>query len=468
MLKLSCVLLSGFAVTSLYAQTYKTLASFNGTDGAITYYETLAQGTDGALHGTTERGGSGTACSYECGTIFRMTLAGTLTSLFSFDSANGANPYAGLTLDTNGALYGTTCNGGTNKDGTIFRVVGSTVTTLHNFDSSDGACPYGALVLASNGDLYGTTSLGGAFGVSFGGYGTIFRISPSGTFASLYSFSLHSDGAFPYGGLVQATSGSLYGTTQQGGTQGFGTVFSITPAGVLTTIHDFAFSDGSAPQGSLVESSDGTFYGTTKMGGGQNGGTIFSITTEGDFTSLYSFCAESQCTDGKNPQAGLIQATDLNFYGTTSGGGSNAYGEVFKFNPASGALNVLHSFSSTGGDGVSPFGGLLQATNGLLYGTTFAGGSSDSGTIFSIALGLQPFVTPTPSAGTTGATVMILGYKLIGATAVSFNGESAVFTVNSTGTAITATVPDGATTGAIEVITPTATLSSNVPFHVLR
>jgi uncharacterized repeat protein (TIGR03803 family) len=465
MSKLGCLILSSFTVTSLCAQTFKSLASFDGTDGSITYYETLAQGTDGALHGTTERGGAGTACSYDCGTIFRMTPAGTLTSLFSFDSANGANPYSGLTLDTNGALYGTTCNGGTNKDGTVFRVVGSTVTTLHNFEGSDGACPYGALFLASSGELYGTTTLGGTFGASFGGYGTLFRISPGGTFASLYSFDL-TDGAFPYGGLVQAASGLLYGTTRQGGSQGFGTVFSFTPAGVLTTIHDFNSTDGSAPQGTLVEASDGNLYGTTEAGGEHSeSGTIFSVTTEGGFTSLYSFCAESGCADGGSPRSGLIQATDSNFYGTTSGGGSDGLGEVFRFDASSATLNVLHSFS--GGDGATPEGGLLQATNGLLYGTTFQGGADGFGTVFSIALGLRPFVTPVPSAAAEQATVKILGYKLTGATAVSFNGESAVFTVNSTGTSITATVPSGATTGEIEVTTPSATLSSSVPFRVI-
>jgi uncharacterized repeat protein (TIGR03803 family) len=393
-----------------------------------------------------------------------MTPSGSLNTLFSFDSANGANPYSGLTLDTNGAFYGTTCNGGTNKDGTVFRVVGSNVTVLHNFDGSDGACPYGALVLASSGELYGTTTLGGTFAPAFGGYGTLFRISPGGTFASLYSFDL-TDGAFPYGGLVQAPSGLLYGTTRQGGSEGFGTVFSITPAGVLTTIHNFNFTDGGLPQGTLVEASNGDLYGMTAEGGENSRGTIFSVTKEGSLTTLYSFCAQALCTDGEGPQAGLIQATDSNFYGTTSGGGTDGVGEVFRFNASSAALTVLHSFS--GPDGANPSGGLLQATNGLLYGTTYAGGADSSGTVFRLALGLQQFVTPVPSAAAVGATVNILGYGLTGATAVSFNGESASFTVNSTGTSITATVPSGATSGAIEVTTPSATLSSNVPFRVI-
>jgi uncharacterized repeat protein (TIGR03803 family) len=458
MLKVGCLLFCSFAVTNLSAQIFKSLASFDGTNGAITYHETLAQGTDGALHGTTERGGVGTECAYECGTIFRITPSGTLTSLFSFDSANGANPYSGLTLDTNGALYGTTCNGGTNNDGTVFRVVGSTVTTLHNFDGSHGACPQGDLVLASNGELYGTTTLGGSFG-----FGTIFRISPGGTFASLHSFDNSEDGMSPNGGLVQAPNGLLYGT-DQGGPQASGTVFSVTPAGVLTTIHVFDSTDGSRP-GALVQASDGNFYGMTNEGGEHYQGTIFSITKEGVLTTLYSFCAESQCLDGAGPQAGLIQATDSKFYGTTSGGGIDSDGVVFQFDVSTGALTVLHSFSGT--DGASPSGGLLQATNGLLYGTTFAGGSDGEGTVFRVALGLQPFVTPVPTSAAEGATVNILGYKLTGATAVSFNGEPAVFTVNSSGTSITATVPAGATSGAIEVTTPSATLSSNLPFRVI-
>ena len=152
------------------------------------------------------------------------------------------------------------------------------------------------------------------------------------------------DGAFPYG-LVQATDGNLYGTTNVGAAQDYGTVFKMTPSGKLTTLHTFCSqsncTDGARPAAGLVQATDGNLYGTTYEGGANDYGTVFKMTPSGKLTTLHSFCSESNCTDGASPTAGLVQATDGNLYGTTDGGGANGFGTVFKITP-SGKLIANH------------------------------------------------------------------------------------------------------------------------------
>lgn len=236
----------------------------------------------------------------------------------------------------------------------------------------------------------------------------------------------------------------------------------------MTTLHNFDGTDGAYPDGPLVQATDGNFYGTTAGGGEHTGGTVFKLTPKGTLTSLYSFCATDGCADGYTPQAGLLQGTDGNFYGTAEVGGTDYYyGTAFRITPG-GTLTVLHSFDSM--DGENPFAGLLQATNGVFYGTTNGGGKGDCfdygcGTIFEVSVGLGPFVKTEPTSGKVGARVVILGNNLTGSTAVSFNGTAATFTVVSS-TEITATVPAGATTGALEVTTQTRLLKSNMAFRV--
>ena len=204
------------------------------------------------------------------------------------------------------------------------------------------------------------------------------------------------------------------------------------------------------------------------MGGGAHGhGTVFRITPSGTLTTLYSFCSQSACTDGATPYAGLIQATDGNLYGTTAGGGArNNDGTVFKITPT-GTLTTLHRFCFQSGcaDGAGPLSGLIQATDGNLYGTTDAGGVDGFGTVFRLNVDLGPFVETLPASGKVGAAVKILGTNLTGATSVSFNGTGAAFEVVSA-SEISTTVPTGATTGTVQVVTPDGTLSSNVPFRV--
>jgi len=468
-------------------QNFKVLASFDETDG----FEpdgALVQGLDGNLYGTTYYGGDG----LEDGTIFRITPTGTLTMLYSFCAqsgcADGTVPVGGLLLATDGNFYGTTFGGGAHRAGTVFRVTpGGSLTTLYSFCAQAG-CPDGAEVLApliqgTDGNFYGTSEAGGSKNS-----GTVFRITPAGKFTRLHSFCALQDckdGLYPGAPLIQATDGSFYGTTLEGGDNNTclhgtcGTVFRITGTGTFTTLHSFDGLDGSYVDG-LVQGSDGDFYGTTTWGGAQNWGTVFKMTPSGTLTTIYSFCTQTNCTDGSGPPSDetsstLIEGNDGNFYGTTYYGGIDyqdcppyGCGTVFKITPA-GSLTTLHSFN--GSAGAFPQG-LAQATNGAFYGATFAGGSGRScyqrcGTVFGITVGLGPFVETLPHTGKTGAAVEILGTDLTGATGVTFNGISATFNVASS-SEITTTVPSGAKSGPVEVVTPGGTLRSNVPFRVVQ
>ncbi len=383
------------AIVSL-AQILTTLHSFDNTDGAYPFAG-LVQATDGNFYGTTYNGGANNE-----GAVFKITPSGTLVWVYSFCSqqncTDGALPVGGLIQATDGNLYGTAGYGGANNRGTVFKItLSGTLTTLYSFcnleSCADGSQPYAALLQATDGNFYGTTEFGGSHS-----YGEIFVITPSGTLTTLYSFCPQSgcpDGARPSASLVRATDGNFYGTTYEGGANGDGTVFKITPSGALTTLHSFCqlsgCLDGQTPKAGLVQASNGNFYGTTLEGGANNNnGTVFEITPSGALTTLYSFCSRSGCTDGQGPAAGLIQATDGNLYGTTTSGGEG-YGTVFEITP-SGTLTTLHSFGNT--DGSSPDAALIQGTNGDFYGTTFMGGAHGYGTVFS--LGPTQFVPVTP------------------------------------------------------------------------
>jgi uncharacterized repeat protein (TIGR03803 family) len=484
---------------ALPAPTLTTLHRFDATDG----YQpnaALIQGTDGNLYGMTAFGGA-----HGEGTVFKITPGGKLTTLYDFCSqsncTDGAAPYGiRLVQATNGDFYGTTSEGGAsggNVDlcggvgcGTVFKITPSgKLTTLYSFCSQGGGnCTDGtfpnSLVQGTDGNLYGTASGGGYNGGDvchgYSGCGTVFKITPSGTLTTLHTFD-YTDGANSQAALVQGTDGNFYGTTTfgvaSGGTYGLGTVFKITPSGTLTTLYSFSCSQGGCPDGTfpheLIQATDGNFYGTTEQGGivgceGKSGcGTVFKITPTGNLTTLYAF---GHMGNGNGPYAGLTQATDGNFYGTTYLGGGMKYGgTVFKITP-SGELTAVYRFCSRGGyrctDGSNPQGALLQDTNGRLYGTTYEGGGlQQNGTIFGLSVGLRQFVETQPTSGKVGRAVKILGTSLTGATSVTFNDTASTFTVVSA-SEITTTVPLGATTGTVQVVTPGGTLSSNVPFTV--
>jgi uncharacterized repeat protein (TIGR03803 family) len=448
------VLCAFWAFSSLVAQgqAFTVLSSFDGTDGSSPRFVSLVQGPDGDLWGTTAAGGTGCA---DCGTIYKISPSGRLSVIYDLNASSGYDPAVGLTLSTSGDFYGV---GGLSAGGfgTVFKISGSgALTVLRNLDNTDGNDPEGALTQGTDGNFYGTTNFGGSNNV-----GTVFKITPGGTLTTLQSFDFD-NGAYPYGQLVQGTDGSFYGVTEEGGdlecsNGGCGTVFKITSGGVFTLLHSFSGSDGEFPVGGLVQGENGDFYGTTMEGGAFSIGTVFKITWSDTFTSLLSF---GGAYEGGEPLAPLIQATDGNFYGTTY------YGTIFQLTPA-GGLTTVFGFSNGTENGQSPEGGLVQDTDGTFYGVTYRGGHDDHGVVYSLNTGLGPFVKTLPTFGKTGAAVKILGTNLTGATSVTFDGTAAAFTVES-GSLIATTVPAGATSGKVQVVTPGGTLTSNVAFKVL-
>lgn len=455
------------------AQTFTDLLSFDGADGSFPYAG-LVQGTDGNFYGTTYNGGT-----YGYGTVFKITAAGKLTTLYSFCPGeictDGMYPNAGLVQATNGNLYGTTLYGGPNGDGNIFEITpAGKLTSIYLFcpqvsTCPDGSAPYAGLVQASNWRLYGATAAGGIGNCSQGGCGTIFEVTFSGALTTLYSFcsvvnsqGYCADGSTPVAAPVQAANGNFYGTTKLGGAYDQGTFYEMTPSGQLTTLYSFCPQsnshgyclDGNYPSGP-VQAANGNFYGTTYYGGPSNAGTAFRMTLLGELTRLHSFCSQADCADGSQPAAGLIQATDGNLYGTTGA-------TVFDITPG-GKLTTLYTLDSAEGSVLNA--ALVQGTDGTLYGTAEYGGTNGEGTVFSLEVGLDPFVETRPTSGKVGASVIILGNGFKSATGVRFNGTVAAFTVVSP-TEIKTNVPVGATSGAVQVTTATGTLTSNVPFRV--
>ena len=300
------------------------------------------------------------------GTVYRMDLGGNVTTIHSFAYGDGANPSAALVQASDGFFYGVTTRGGALNRGVVFRMDSSgNVTRLHGFEGSDGGEPRGALIQASDGDLYGTTYRGGTHD-----YGTVFRINVAGILTTLHSFDRDVDGSEPAGALLQVASGALYGTTSAGGSGGQGTVFRIDTAGSLTTVHAFTGSEGGWPFSALTQASDGLLYGTTRGGGSANSGTVFRLDSLDEVTVIHSFDTE---IDGGYPCASLIQAVDGLLYGTTAGPGSGygAYGSgtIFRISLA-GDFSTLYNFEGTGV--VQPRTAMIQASNGKVYGTTNA------------------------------------------------------------------------------------------------
>jgi uncharacterized repeat protein (TIGR03803 family) len=479
--------LAVFAIQSAQAAPFTTLYSFcsqtNCADGSGP--DGLIQGTDGNIYGTTDRGG---AAGLNSGTVFKITLSGSLTTLYSFcseDCVDGQTP-TGLIQATDGTFYGTTVNGGDHglANGTVFQITaGGTFTSQGMYEATRS--PDRPPIQGSDGNFYGNSGDGGQLGE-----GAVYKLTPAGKVSTLYTFCVQADcpdGSLP-GGLIQGTDGNFYGTTAEGGANtsscdvACGTVFKLTSGGDLTTLYSFCAQSGCAdgvfPLEALVQASYGNFYGTTSEGGVNatscdNGcGTVFKITPAGTFTTLYSFCSQINCTDGSEPGL-LIQATDGNLYGGTAGGGNvggncpSEYGcgTIFKIT-RDGKLTTLHRFCSKKGcpDG-SGAGELVQYTDGTFYGVTAGGGTNSEGTIFSLSDGLGAFVKTQTASGTVGAAVAILGTDLTSATGVTFNGTTAAFSIVSA-SEITTTVPTGATTGFVEVTTSGGTLKSNTKFKV--
>jgi uncharacterized repeat protein (TIGR03803 family) len=490
------LMLCGATAIVASAQTYQS-RQFDWTNGAGPQ-AALMQGSDGNFYGATDGGGD-----YQFGTVFKVSPAGKLTTLHSFcaqqilDSCTDGESPDSQMVQTHGRLYGTTPNGGAingcgfTSCGTVFTITtDGAFATLYTFCSlpncADGSNPYG-LIEGANENLYGITSGGGT-----NQEGTIFEITSDGELTTIYIFcslSNCADGSYPTS-LMLAADGNFYGTTWRGGTYDSGTFFRVTSAGVLTTLYSFCSrsgcADGALPVPPLIQGVDGDFYGMTFGGGSDNWGTVFQLTSSGMLTTLHTFCSEENCEDGVQPYAGFVQGTDGNLYGTTYSGGrssnrhcGNGCGTAFVISPTTGSLTTLYDFCSQTKcrDGASPAVALIQATNGAFYGAAVSGGNfgqdqscapeSGCGTLFSLSVGLGPFVEMNPGFGKDGRDIGIQGNDLTGTTAVTFNGTLATFTVQSS-TFVKATVPAGATTGYVTVTTPSGTLTSNVPFHVIK
>lgn len=449
------LLLAIVLATSAAAQTFSLLYNFGqNADDPVnpSYSGILAQGRDGNLYGTVAFGGA-----FQAGAMIKVSPSGKLTVVSSFDGRAGVAPFGGLTLGTDGNFYGTCGAGGKAFLGTVFRITpGGTATLLYQFTGlDDGATPYAPPVQGRDGNFYGTTEIGGTSHA-----GTVYKITPSGKLTTLHSFD-NTHGAQPIGPLLLASDGNFYGTTVTGGPANAGTVFKITPAGKFTVLHNFDGTDGFDPSSLLVEGKDGTFYGTGYSGGAQGTGTVFQITAKGKFKVLHHF---NGSTDGGNPYAGLVRASDGNFYGVNSFNGDPAnHGTIFKIT-SQGSFSVLHTFD--GANGSTPQVTLAQQTKGPLFGDTTFGGSFADGTFFRLKAGLKPFAALVTASGKAGAKIQILGQGFTEATNVSFNGTSATFKIVSD-TYITATVPDGSTSGPVVVTTPDGALTSNRKFHVI-
>ncbi len=257
------------------------------------------------------------------------------------------------------------------------------LTTVYNFCSqsscNDGSYPLGLLVQANDGNFYGTTFVSGS-----NGWGTVYKISPSGSFNVLWNLTGLSDGAQPYAGVVQGHDGNFYGVDTIGGNtpSGCGAAFKVSSSGQETSLHAFTGypHDGCNPWSPLLLANDGNFYGTAPYGGSANVGVIFKMTPSGSVSILYNFCTQANCPDGAYPSAGLIQASDGYLYGEATTNGANGYGTIFKLSLSGSGFTVVHNFTSS--DGYLATGGMVQTSDGNLYGTTNAGGANNFGTVF--------------------------------------------------------------------------------------
>ncbi len=319
------------------------------------------------------------------GQALAQTAPATFTYIHNFSTANKTGP-SSLIQGSDGNFYGTTNEAGTtNPSGTVFELTpAGTLTTLYTFTGgSDGDSPY-SLVQGSDGNFYGATALHYNEATKISTLGTIFKITPAGALTTLHQFANSTGDGSEAIAIIQGSDGNLYGTTD-GGVNATGTVFQLTTAGDFTTLYNFDATDdatddnfangnGADPDGALIQGSDGNFYGTTSRGGPDAVGTVFQITSTGAFKSLYQFKA----TDSYYPD-GLVQGADGNFYGQTGVSSVSEYGSIFQLTPA-GVLTTVHIFNVA--DGAYPQGPLVLGSGGDIYGSTYQGGANGYGTVF--------------------------------------------------------------------------------------
>jgi len=437
-----------------------------------------------------------------------LLRAQTYTDMHDFNNTDGCCALypTMLAQGQDGNIYGATTNGGKTLNGNVFRLTpAGAYTDIYDFDSTHGAYPQGGLSMGLDGNFYGTTYQGGA-----NHFGTIFKVTPSGTQALLYSFQNTNDGAYPrtppvqapdgdlYGAtgngtayvlykltpsgtftivatlpalslspLLVGTDGNLYGMTQYGGTFNRGTAFQFAPAKKkLKILHSFGNgSEGVSPAGPLFQGVDGKLYGTTSAGGSASGGTVFQMSTAGKVVTLVNFDS-AHPSNGATPFAGVVQGSDGFLYGAASVGGANGLGTLFKVSTKGAGFQVLHDFATATGD--TPLATPLLHTSGKIYGVAFHGGSHTAyGAIYSLDAGLKPHVNQfVYYSGKVGDSVGLLGQGFSNATGVKFGSGPGTF-VASTDAFMTATIAAGATTDVITVLEPGGNLSTPQKYKVI-
>jgi uncharacterized repeat protein (TIGR03803 family) len=450
-----CVLIAtpALAAGGTYAGgTYTELFNFDcANDGCDPGTPALlAQGEDGILYSTLQ---SGTSQSQD-GTIIDYAPGGAANVLYRFQGDDGFAPQSGLALGFDGAFYGSTQFGGTSRKGTVFRLSGGAMTVLYEFqDGTDGAYPWAPPVQSTDGKLYGVTFTGTHPGLAY-------RITPNGKFSVIAT--LPSKTQAP---LVMGVDGNFYGTTQYGGDQNRGTVFRLSTKGKLKIVHSFDPStEGGIPIGPVVIAADGKFYGTASGGGAHSAGIVYQLTPGGAYKVLHSFQGS---TEGSGSTAGLVQGSDGYLYSTTSAGGADGYGTLYRINTSGTKFQVLHQFDYA--TGAYPGSTPTLHTNGTIYGFATKGGGGENGTsgvLFGYTHGLKPFVSLQLWAGTEGTQIGILGQGFSTATGVLFGNVVANYTVVSD-TYMTATVPLGAQTANVTVSEPGGDLVTLRKFKVI-
>jgi uncharacterized repeat protein (TIGR03803 family) len=456
-------LLFGLIAPAAHAQTFKVLYDAPGNGGIMNpSSRVMTQGRDGNIYATSINGGT---ASY--GTLFKVSPAGQVAIVYSV----GYFVVSGATLGSDGNFYGTNQDGGPGGNcgfagcGQVYKITPNGVETiLYNFTGfTDGNSPQSAPIQATDGKFYGTTPNGTAGS-------TVYSVTPSGAFTSVHQFS-STEGSQVMAELFQGSDGQLYGTAQNGGANGDGTIFKMTLSGTVTVLHSFDNSDGANPNAGLIQASDGNFYGTTPNGGDFGYGVVFQITPDGTYTVLHSI--DVSAGEGARPGATLAQGSDSKLYGVTTAAGGGLYGTIFNIT-TSGTFTTLYTFctSNTCTDGSVPLSPVRQSTNGIFYGTTSNGGDLSCGNalgcgvVYSLNVGLKPFVSTVTSSGKEGSTVGILGQSFTSASTVSFGGIPATKVTYSRPTFLTAMVPAGALTGSVVVTTGTKTLTSAQAFRI--
>ena len=463
---LTSLVVAGTSSATTGAVSFSVLHSFSGTEGQ-TPAAALVQGADGFFYGVAAHGGDFTASPDGRGTAFRMDASGNVTTLHVFGGPEGAVPNS-LIQGRDGFFYGTATYGGSGPleslsqgFGAIFRMDSAgTVTVLKAFPGGTGGAFPGPIMQGADGALYGTASFDLVTWSQFSGL--VYRLDPAtGDFRVLHSF-VPTEGQGPTGRLFQGADGFFYGTTNQGGLWNMGVVYKVDTLGHFVLLHSFSPffpGEGSEPKGGVIQASDGFFYGTTEQGG--YGGAIFRMDAAGNLTVIHRF--DSYFSDGGRPRSGLIEGRDGFLYGTTPSGGQpvtgSRYGVVYRMNKA-GTVTVLHTF--TGPDGREPWAGLTQGADGQLYGSTVVGGAFELGVLFRVdpAAPAPPATPPTLTGLALAPSAVVGGQSSTGTITVSFPAPSggAIVALSSSSSSVAAvpvavTVASGATSASFVVST---------------